>query len=158
MRGRYSGFREIIGDDVRFEVIASESGDFLRSLGKEKMRNIISDLKEQSESDQSEGRIDVLFSHNDGMTLGAIEALKEAGLRPGVDVIIISVDGEQAAIDKMKEGEINCVVECTPMMGPLVMDLVKKLAAGETIPRFNYNDEKVFTQFDDLDSLPPRGF
>ena len=158
MRGRYSGFREIIGEDSRFEIIVSESGDFLRSLGKEKMRNIISDLKEQRENDQSDGRIDVLYSHNDGMTLGAIEALREAGFRPGIDVLIISVDGEQAAIDKMKEGEINCVVECTPMMGPLVMELVNKLAAGDTIPRFNYNDEKVFTQFDDLDSLPPRGF
>ncbi len=80
MRGRYSGFREILDGDSRFEIVVSESGDFLRSLGKEKMRNIISDLKEQAEDDPAAGRIDVLYSHNDGMTLGAIEALKEAGI------------------------------------------------------------------------------
>ena len=48
--------------------------------------------------------IDVLFSHNDSMTLGALEAIEEAGLAPGKDIIIITVDGEQAAIDLLKAG------------------------------------------------------
>lgn len=161
MRGRESGFREIIGDDERFEVITSESGDFLRSLGEEKMREIIERLRQEASvaGDTEKARIDVLYSHNDAMTLGAIDALEEAGLNPGEDVVIISVDGEQEAIDRLKDGEINCVVECTPMMGDLVMELVGKLAAGETIPRFNFNEETVFTRYDaNLSELPPRGY
>lgn len=102
--------------------------------------------------------IDVLYSHNDGMTLGAIDAIREYGLSPGSDIIIITVDGEQAAIDLLKAGEINCVVECTPNLGDSVMELAKKLAAGETVPKMSHPDEDVFTEFDDLSDLAPRGY
>ena len=101
----------------------------------------------------------MLYSHNDAMTLGAIAAMEEAGLVPGRDVIIITVDGEQAAIDLLRQGSINCVIECKPQIGDMVMELAKKLAAGEEIPRCTYSEERVFTEFDaDLDSIPPRGY
>ena len=104
-------------------------------------------------------RIAVLYSHNDAMTLGAISALEDAGIRPGQDIIIITVDGQQEAVDLLKEGKINCVVECEPQFGDTVMELAKKLAAGEEIPRYTYNEEQVFSEFDaDLDDLPPRGY
>jgi simple sugar transport system substrate-binding protein len=149
MRQRAAGFREILGDDDRFEIIESVSGDFLRSKGKECMQGLLSRHDD----------IDVLYSHNDAMTLGAIEAIEEAGLVPGRDIVIITVDGEQAAIDLLKEGKINCVVECTPLIGDMIMELTKKLAAGESIPRNTYSEEKVFSEFDtDLDSLPARGY
>ena len=95
---------------------------------------------------------------NFGMTLGAIDAIREYGLSPGSDIIIITVDGEQAAIDLLKAGEINCVVECTPNLGDSVMELAKKLAAGETVPKMSHPDEDVFTEFDDLSDLAPRGY
>ena len=100
----------------------------------------------------------MLYSHNDGMTLGAIDAIEKAGLRPGKDIVIITVDGEQAAVDLLKEGKINCVVECTPMLGDLIMDLTNKLAAGEAVPRVIHPDETMFTEYDDLSELPPRGY
>ena len=100
MQQRSSGFREMIAGDARFEILETVSGDFLRSKGKECMIALL----------ERHERIDVLFSHNDSMTLGAIEAIEEAGLRPGEDIIIITVDGEQAAIDLLQEGKINCVV------------------------------------------------
>ena len=104
-------------------------------------------------------RIDVLYSHNDAMTLGAIEAIEAAGLLPGKDIVIITVDGEQDAIDLLKAGKINCVVECTPMIGDTIMSLAKRLAAGESIERYTYSTERVFTEFDpDLQDLPPRGY
>ena len=149
MQQRSSGFREMIAGDARFEILETVSGDFLRSKGKECMQ----DMLERHE------KIDVLFSHNDAMTLGAIEAIEEAGLRPGEDIIIITVDGEQAAIDLLQEGKINCVVECTPMLGDIIMDLTKKLAAGEEIPRVTHPEEDVFCEFDaDLMDIPPRGY
>ena len=149
MQQRSSGFREMIEGDERFHILETVSGDFLRSKGKECMQALLARHAE----------IDVLFSHNDSMTLGAIEAIEEAGLRPGEDIIIITVDGEQAAIDLLQEGKINCVVECTPMLGDIIMDLTKKLAAGEDIPSVTHPQEDVFCEFDeDLMDITPRGY
>jgi simple sugar transport system substrate-binding protein len=102
--------------------------------------------------------IDVIYSHNDRMTLGAIDALKESGIQPGEDIVIISIDAEQEAIDALIRGEINCIVECNPKQGPDIIDLAKKLALGEYIPRVMYMQEEVFTQWDDLSNLMPRGY
>lgn len=149
MRERALGFRDELGGDTRYTILESVSGDFLRSKGKECMQGL---LKRHSD-------IDVLYSHNDGMTLGAIEAIEAVGLTPGKDIIIITVDGEQAAIDLLKAGKINCVVECTPLIGDKIMELANKLAAGESIPRNIYSDERVFSEFDtDLADLPPREY
>ena len=149
MQQRGEGFRAAIEGDSRFEIIETMSGDFLRSKGKECMESLL----------ERHEKIDVLFSHNDAMTLGAIEAIEEAGLVPGEDIIIITVDGEQAAIDLLQEGKINCVVECTPMLGDIIMDLAKKLAAGEEIPRVTNPEERAFTEFDeDLMDISPRGY
>lgn len=149
MQQRGDGFRDVIAGDARFEIIETTSGDFLRSKGKECMEDMLARHKQ----------IDVLFSHNDSMTLGAIEAIEEAGLVPGEDIVIITVDGEQTAIDLLQEGKINCVVECTPMLGDIIMDLAQKLAAGEEIPRVTHPEEQVFTEFDeDLMDIAPRGY
>ena len=93
------------------------------------------------------------------MTIGAIEVIENAGLIPGKDIIIITVDGEQAAIDLLKAGKVNCVIECTPYLGDLVMDAAKRLAEGETVSRLIHPQERIFSDYDtDLDSLAPRGY
>lgn len=147
MKERASGFREVIRDNPKYDIVRSLSGDFLRSKGRENMNELIKDNV----------KFDVLFVHNDGMALGAIEALEKAGINPQ-DIIIISVDGEEAAIDALRQGKINCVVECTPLMGDRVMELAKLLAEGLPIPRNIYNEERVFTEFDDLSKIGPRGY
>ena len=150
MRQRAIGFRETIQGDPRFEIVESVSGDFLKSKGKECMTSILNARGHD---------IDVLYSHNDAMTLGAIEAIEAAGMTPGKDIVIITVDGEQGAIDLLKQGKINCVVECTPKIGDIIMSLSKKLAAGETIERYTYSKETVFSEFDaDLQNIPERGY
>ena len=93
MRERALGFRETLGDDPRFQIVYSQSGDFLRSRGREVMENILAGTE----------KIDVLYSHNDAMTLGAVESLEERGIRPGQDILIITVDGEQGAIDLLRQ-------------------------------------------------------
>ena len=150
MRQRAIGFRETIQNDTRLTIVESVSGDFLRSKGKECMTQILAER----------GRdIDVLYSHNDAMTLGAMEAIEAADLVPGKDIVIITVDGEQGAIDLLKKGKINCVVECTPLIGDMIMSLAKKLAAGEAVDRYTYSKETVFTEFDDnLQNIPARRY
>jgi simple sugar transport system substrate-binding protein len=145
---RAEGFREVIADYPEFEIIHSQSGDFLRSKGYELMSGILETFKD----------FDVIYSHNDSMTLGAIDAMKERGISPGKDIIIISIDAEQAVINALKRGEINCAVECNPKQGPEVMRLAKLLARKESIPRIIYMNEEVFTEWDDLSYIAPRGY
>ena len=149
MISRYKGFHDLIDNDDRFEILETVSGDFLRSKGRECMRSLLKKYP---------GQIDVLYSHNDAMTLGAIEVMEEQGIEPGKDIVIISVDGEQAAVDLLKEGKINCVVECSPMLGEAVMDLAEKIVSGQDYPRVTHPAEGCFTEYDDLSSLAPRGY
>ncbi len=147
---RQSGFAKVVSADPRFTMLESVSGDFLLSKGRESMEYLI---------EKYGSEIDVLYSHNDSMTIGAIEVIENAGLVPGKDIIIITVDGEQAAIDLLKAGKVNCVIECTPYLGDLVMNAAKKLAAGETVDRLIHPDERIFSDYDtDLDTLAPRGY
>lgn len=149
MEGRAEGFAQVLDGDERFAMLESVSGDFLRSKGKECMRYLL---------DKYGDDIDVLFSHNDAMTLGAVEVIEAAGFAPGKDIIILTVDAEQAAIDLLKAGKVNCVVECTPYLGDLVMEAARRLAAGEPIRRVIHPQEEVFTDYDDLSTLAPRGY
>lgn len=147
--GRANGFRQELADHPEFSIVFSRSGDFLRSKGYEIMQSIL----------ESSIPFDAVFSHNDGMTLGILEAMKEWRLKPGVDAVIVTIDAEQAAIDALRLGEVNCVIECNPKTGPLIMDLSLRLARGEAIPPFIHVEEQVFRQGDPiLDSLPPRGY
>lgn len=151
---RAEGFRDVLKNDSRFNFIHSEDGDFLRSRGKEIMDKIIAKnggLKIENNS------IDVIFSHNDPMTLGLLDSLDEHKILPK-NTIIISIDAEQESIDALKEGKLNCVVECNPNLGPTLMDLVQKISAGEKIPRATYMQETVFTEDDDFSTYAPRGY
>ncbi|MDR0496850.1 MAG: ABC transporter substrate-binding protein [Treponema sp.] len=145
---RAKGFRDVLAEYPEFKIIYSESGDFLRSKGYELMRTIPEEL----------WGFDVIYSHNDSMTLGAIDALKEKNIVPGKDVVVISIDAEQAAINAMQRGEINCVVECNPKQGPDIMRLVSRLVQNEPIPRVMYMIEEVFTEWDNLSAVAPRGY
>ncbi len=102
--------------------------------------------------------IDVIYSHNDSMTLGVIEGLEKYGYKPGEDLLIITIDAQQEAIELLKENKINCVIECSPELGPKLIETVKMIIDGRTdeIPKTMYTEETIFTQNDDLDSLPKR--
>ncbi len=150
MRDRQHGFMDVIAKDPRFTVIDSISGDFLRSKGEECALQLL-------EKYGAEG-IDVIYSHNDSMTLGVLDVLNEKGIVPGKDIILITVDGEKEAVDLLKEGKINCVVQCTPNLGAAVMDLVRKLKNGENVSGTYHPEEGMFTDFDDLNDPAVEGF
>ena len=149
MRQRQSGFAEASAGDERMTVLESIDGDFLKSRGAECMRSLLEKYGDE---------IDVVYSHNDEMTLGALPEIEKAGLVPGKDIIIISIDGGQEAIDVLKNGKINCVVECTPKLGKEVMETAIKLKNGEEVDKVIHPEEKVFTDEQDLSNLEPRGY
>lgn len=149
MLERSAGFYDVLADDDRFIMLDSMCGDFIISKGREVMRELLGRYGKT---------IDVLFAHNDDMMKGAVEAIEDAGLRPGKDVIVISFDADQQAINMLRDGRVNCVVECTPMIGELVMEIVEKLDKGEPVEREYCSEERSFTEFDDLSDLAPRGY
>lgn len=148
--GRAEGFRAAIASMPNFQVIFSKDGDFMRSKGREIMQEVLQ--RYQSED------IDVLYSHNDDMTFGAIEVMRESGIVPGKDIAIISVDATQRMIDYLKEGTVNCVIECNPNMGPMVMDLVQNIAEGRTVSKQMFVDETQFDEYSDVSNIADRGY
>jgi ABC-type sugar transport system substrate-binding protein len=134
---RGNGFHDIIKDDLQYTMLQSESANFTLEQGKRVMESFL---------EKNGDEIDVLFAHNDDMALGAIEAIEEYGLNPGVDIVIISVDGTRKAFEMMVEGKINCIVECNPLLGPYLMQAVKELIEGRDLPKRITPPESVFTQ------------
>jgi len=129
------GFEEIIKADPKFKIIRSQTGDFTRAKGKEVMEAFL----------KAEGKkINVLYAHNDDMAIGAIQAIEEAGMKPAKDIIIISVDAVKGAFEAMIAGKMNVSVECSPLLGPQLMQAVKDLKAGKTLPKRIVTQEGVF--------------
>ena len=135
---RTSGFNEILKDHPNYRIIVSESGNFERSTGKEVMQRILRDLTGKGR------KMDVLFAHNDDMAIGAIAAMEAVGLKPGKDVVIVSVDGIRDAFTAMIAGKLNCSVECSPLLGPQLMKAVKDFMAGKDLPVRLITSEGVF--------------
>ena len=132
---RKKGFEEIIKADPRFKIIRSQTGDFTRAKGKEVMEAFL----------KAEGKkINVLYAHNDDMAIGAIQAIEEAGFKPATDITIISIDAVKGAFEAMIAGKLNVSVECSPLLGPQLMQAVKDLKAGKTLPKRIVTQEGVF--------------
>ncbi len=134
--GRSKGFEDIAKKHKNWNILARESGDFTKAKGKEVMQKYLKNYND----------IDVLVSQNDDMTFGAIEAIKEAGLTCGVngDIAIVSFDAVAEAFDKMEEGLINVDIECNPLQGPIIADIIGRLEKGEKVEKFSFVDGKVF--------------
>jgi ABC-type sugar transport system substrate-binding protein len=145
---RKSGFADVIKADPKFKVIASQTGDFTRSGGKKVMEAFL----------KANPKIDVLYAHNDDMGLGAIEAIEAAGKKPGVDIKIITVDAVKDGMTALSVGKINYIVECSPLLGPQLMDLAKKVVNGETVPQRVLTEETTFTPEQAKAALPDRKY
>jgi galactofuranose transport system substrate-binding protein len=123
---RKAGFEEVIKANPKLKITRSQTGDFTRTKGKEVMEAF---LKAQGKN------IDVLYAHNDDMAIGAIQAIEEAGLKPGVDIIVISIDGVKGAFQAMAAGKLNVTVECNPLLGPQLMAAARDVVAGKPIAK-----------------------
>jgi ABC-type sugar transport system substrate-binding protein len=144
--GRAKGFRD--GLNANIKIIDSQTGNFTRAEGKPVMEAF---LKKYA------GQIQGVFIHNDDMAIGAVEAIKAAGLKPG-DLKIISIDGTRGGFQLMIDGWVQADVECNPLLGPQVMDLALKLMNGETIVKEALTDEGVFYPSNAAELLPTRKY
>ncbi|MFC0223246.1 ABC transporter substrate-binding protein [Nocardioides zeicaulis] len=145
---RAEGFADKIKADDSIEVTASQTGDFTRDGGKQVMESFL----------QSDDSIDVVFAHNDDMGLGAIEAIEAAGLEPGKDIKIITIDAVKDGMTALSEGKINYIVECNPLLGPQLMDLAQQVIDGEEVPARVLTEESAFDQAQAKDVLADRQY
>lgn len=140
---RKRGFEEAIAGSSNISIIRSQTGDFTRTKGKEVMESFL-------KAENGGKDICAVYAHNDDMAVGAIQAIKEGGLKPGSDIKVVSIDAVPDIFLAMAAGEANATVELTPnMAGPAFDALKAHLADGTTPPKWIQTESKLFTQADD---------
>ncbi|WP_134679096.1 galactofuranose ABC transporter, galactofuranose-binding protein YtfQ [Paracoccus ravus] len=140
---RKKGFEEAIAAKSNITIARSQTGDFTRTKGKEVMESFI-------KAENGGKDICAVYAHNDDMAVGAIQAIKEAGLKPGTDIKVVSIDAVPDIFLAMAEGEANATVELTPNMAGPAFDVLEKFKADGTVPpKWIQTESKLFTQADD---------
>ena len=147
-RLRHDGFAETVGRDPRIQITQTITGDFIRLKAKEKFSEAIEAGKLNN--------IDVIYSHNDEMTLGALDALDEHQLEN--KFVVVSIDAQKEMIDLLTKRKVTCVVECNPFMGELVANTVKRYFDNKTISEDIYVSDTVFSDQNSLSTIPPRNY
>ncbi|HZH12673.1 MAG TPA: galactofuranose ABC transporter, galactofuranose-binding protein YtfQ [Microvirga sp.] len=136
---RKKGFDQVVAANPGMKIIRTQSGDFTRTKGKEVMESFI----------KAEGggkNICAVYAHNDDMAIGAIQAIKEAGLKPGKDIKVVSIDAVPDIFKAMADGEANVTVELTPnMAGPALDALIAYKKNGTMPKKWIQTESKVFT-------------
>ncbi|UWX98510.1 ABC transporter substrate-binding protein [Arthrobacter zhaoxinii] len=145
---RKEGFEAAIAADPDLKIVESQTGDFTRSGGKQVMEAFLKNNPD----------IDVVYAHNDDMGLGAIEAIEAAGMVPGEDIKIITVDAVKDGMTALADGKINFIVECNPLLGEQLMDLAEKVVNGEDVPARVVVEETAFTPEQAKEALPNRKY
>ncbi|MGQ7294941.1 ABC transporter substrate-binding protein [Quadrisphaera sp. KR29] len=129
---REEGFNAVVGD----QVIGKASGNFTRAEGRTATEAAL----------QAYPDMTMIFTHNDDMGLGAIEAIEAAGKTPGTDIQIVSVDAVRDGLQALVDKKFNYVVECNPAFGDQLAELITKVANGEDVPEETVVEEAVFDQ------------
>ncbi|WGY48241.1 MULTISPECIES: galactofuranose ABC transporter, galactofuranose-binding protein YtfQ [unclassified Vibrio] len=124
---RKQGFAEALKQADNVQIVRTQSGEFTRSKGKEVMESFI-------KAENNGKNICAVFAHNDDMAIGAIQAIKEAGLKPGSDIVIVSIDAVPDIFKAMLNGEANATVELTPNMAGPAFDALIALKDKGTVP------------------------
>jgi len=132
---RKKAFADGLAKHPEFKMLDSQTGNFRRAEGKTVMEAL---LKKHGKA------IQILYAHNDDMALGAIQAIEEAGLKPGQDILIVTIDAIKEAVQAVADGKINCTVECNPLFGPKIYDTVEKILKGESVPKSSSNKDELF--------------
>jgi len=140
---RKKGFDEAIAKHSNIKMIRSQTGDFTRAKGKEVTESFL-------KAENGGKNICALYAHNDDMAVGAIQAIKEAGLKPGKDILVVSIDAVPDIFKAFITGEANATVELTPnMAGPAFDALIAYKEKGTVPPKWIQTESKLYTPTDD---------
>jgi simple sugar transport system substrate-binding protein len=123
---RKKGFTDALAKTPNLTIVRSQSGEFTRAKGKEVMEGFL--------KAEAPGSICAVYAHNDDMAIGAIQAIKEAGLKPGTDILTVSIDGVPDIFKAMADGEANATVELAPDMARRGFDALDAYRKDGTAP------------------------
>ena len=132
---RRTGFAQELPKHPGMQIIATQAADFDLNKGKEVMSAFLK---------SHPGEISAVYAHNDDMALGAIQAIQDSGLAPGKDIIIVSIDGERAALQAILDGKMNCSVECNPLLGPDAFDAVDAAITKKPLEKRKVEHDELF--------------
>jgi galactofuranose transport system substrate-binding protein len=147
---RKKGFDDVIAKNPGMQIVFSQTGEFTRAKGKEVTEALLKSPKGKD--------VNVIFAHNDDMALGAIQAIEAAGKKPGVDIMIVSIDGVRDGIQAIADGKINYICECNPLLGPVLFDSIEKFRKGEDIPKRQVIPDSEFDATNAAKVLPDRKY
>ena len=140
---RKKGFDEALAGHTNVKVVRSQTGDFTRAKGKEVMESFI-------KAENGGKSICAVYAHNDDMMVGAIQAMKEAGLKPGKDILTVSIDAVPDIFKAIAAGEANATVELTPdMAGPAMDAVIAYKDKGTVPPKWIETESKLYTASDE---------
>ncbi len=149
--GRMKGFNQTIGEHARLQIVRSQTGEFTRAKGKEVMESML-------KAEAGGKTICAIWAHNDEMALGAAQAIREAGLQPGKDILVASVDAVDDALRAIVAGDINVSVELSPHLGGPAFDVINEFRAGKKdFDKWIRMGGAVFTAENAADELAKRG-
>lgn len=114
---RKKGFTDVLAKTENLTIVRSQSGEFTRAKGKEVMEGFL--------KAEAPGSICAVYAHNDDMMIGAIQAIKDAGLKPGTDILTVSIDAVPDIFKAMADGEANATVELSPDMAKRAFDALE---------------------------------
>ncbi|MGQ7845275.1 ABC transporter substrate-binding protein [Granulosicoccus sp. 3-233] len=132
---RRKGFDDVMAQHDNMTIVASQSGDFARDLGRQVMETLL----------QAHPDVNIVYAHNDEMAIGAIQALTLAGRKPGEDVLVVSIDGTRDALQAIIDGKMGVTVESSPFFGPVACDVMERYIAGEEIEPWVQVQDRIFT-------------
>ncbi len=132
---RKKGFDDVMAKHDNMTIVASQSGDFARDLGRQVMETLL----------QAHPDVNIVYAHNDEMAIGAIQALELAGRKPGDDVLVVSIDGTRDALQAIIDGKMGVTVESSPFFGPLACEVMTRYANGEEIEHWVQVKDRIFT-------------
>lgn len=132
---RTKGFNDEIASHAGMQIIAAQDANFDRATGLKVMQTLL----------QSHPDVTAVYAENDEMALGAMDALKAAGKTPGKDVLVASIDGENAALQAVVAGQEGIVIQCNPRLGPAAFQAINDYAAGKTLPTWIVSEDNQYT-------------
>jgi ribose transport system substrate-binding protein len=145
---RQKGFEEELAKYPNFKIISTQNGEFTRSIAQKTMENVVQSLGD---------KINAVYGHDDECAIGAIQALKAAGLKPGADIAVVGVGGFKDAAVSIQAGEMDATILCSPFFGPTAFDACEKIVKGETLPTYIQNPGRVIDK-SNVDEYMPDAF
>ena len=120
---RDKGFQEALKSAPGIKVVANPTANYDRGQGLKVMEDLLQRF--------GSGKIDAVFTHNDEMSLGAIQAIREANRSS--EIKVVGIDGQESALRQVKAGQYAGTV-VYPLPVPEHILAAAKLCAGEKLP------------------------